>query len=111
MLSWIYDETETFWFDSSDFIMGGYVLSRVLENYSIPNLGKVILDRSPFQEEVSIEAQEAFSKPVVKFLSGQAAVDVGNMNYKHINADTVGLLIETKPGIPCTFPSHATSCT
>jgi hypothetical protein len=85
------------------FIMGGYVLSRVLENHPIPNLGKVILDRSPFQEEVSIEAQEAFSKPVVKLVLGQTAVDIGNMNYQHINADTVGLLIETKPGILARF--------
>jgi hypothetical protein len=85
------------------FIMGGYVLSRVLEDYPIPNLGKVVLDRSPFQEEVSIEAQETFSKPVVKLLLGQTAVDIGKMNFRHINADTVGLLIETKPGILAHF--------
>jgi hypothetical protein len=85
------------------FIMGGYVLSRVLENYSIPNLGKVILDRSPFQEEVSIEAQDAFSIPIVKLVLGQTAVDIGTMNYNHINADTIGLLIETKPGILARF--------
>jgi hypothetical protein len=44
------------------FIMGGYVLSRVLEKQPIPNLGRVILDRSPFQEDVSIEAQNFFSR-------------------------------------------------
>jgi hypothetical protein len=85
------------------FIMGGYVLSRVLQSHPIPNLGKVILDRSPFQEEVSIEAQEAFSKPVVKLVLGQTAVDIGNMKYQQINADTVGLLIETRPGILARF--------
>lgn len=85
------------------FIMGGYVLSRVLEKQPIPNLGRVILDRSPFQEDVSIEAQIFFSEPVVKMFFGQTVIDIGTMNYQHINANDVGLLIETKPGILSRF--------
>ena len=83
------------------FIMGGYILKKYLETESIPNIGNVILDRSPYQEAISSVAQEVISPEFVKLTGGQSALDLATLDFDTfpIPSEKIGVIVEEKPGI------------
>jgi hypothetical protein len=81
------------------YIMGGMVLSEFLKQESIPNLGRIVLDRGPLQEQVPIVTIKSYPDVFMRKIWGQTLFDLATTDYRsfaNCNAE-IGLIIETKP--------------
>ncbi len=83
------------------YILGGRVLNAYLRQYPMPNLGRVIYDRSPIQEWAPAASHDLYPSFVIDVLKGPIVREIKDTSYRPLPADMrkhrairVGLIIE-----------------
>jgi hypothetical protein len=81
------------------YIFGGKMLIKYLKETSIPNLGSIVFDRSPFEESLTtVVRNESGEKFLAKF-AGQSILEYSFLNFDfpdNMKPAKIGLIIETK---------------
>ncbi len=81
------------------YILGGMILREFLKQDSIPNLGRIVLDRGPLQERLALAVEESYPDFLLDRIWGKTLFDIATFDFSYFPdcGGDIGLLIETRP--------------